>query len=948
MESLFVVIEAAGICVIFVALGLLLKGESSREQKLMGYFVCGSLVQNAGYLLELTAHTLEGAVIATKIEYLGSIFVPFFYCWFIFSYCYQKVPVWFLKILGAIDFFVLALIFTCDHHTFYYRKLDWLVTQDGHHYMSIVYGPGYLFFLSFGCIIPYILSVIALIRAIMAKSEHVAGRKYKMILALSVLPLLALLSYVLKLTFVYDITPVTLGLALSSVVILVWSRKIYDFRHLAAETVLYNMGDGVIVLNAHRKIVSYNQAAERVFAKLGSRVAGDSIEGILDVPEHADRWEFGLNNRSYESHVERILDKNGEKQGYVILVLDMTETKNYIEEIKHVREQAEKANLAKSEFLANMSHEIRTPMNAIMGLSDLIMEESRGRKVYTYACDIKSASGNLLTIINDILDLSKVEAGKMELVKSDYYIKTIVNEVVSMMDIAASQHGLVLKCTYDRTLPCQFYGDEGRIKQILINLLNNAVKFTKEGFVKVFVEGRPGETAEEELLVFRVEDTGCGIKQEDLDKIFEDFRQVDSKRNRSVEGTGLGLSITKHLVHLMNGTIEVESTYGKGSAFTVTIPQKIVDVRTLEELPEAPVREEEKIEPFVVEGYHVLVVDDNRINRKVAVGFLKPYGFLVEEASGGAEAVELVKHKKYDIIFMDHMMPGMDGIEAAGIIRRECGENGSTPVIIALTANAMEGVREKFLSSGFQDFLTKPVERKHLNETLAKWIPDSDRKPFVFSENAGQNGANGAFEDICIRGIDVEMVRQLHEGSMEDYLELLKLYCIDGGHKLTLLKELIEKGGHKAYQDYQIEVHGLKSASANIGAAGLSAQAKEHEMAAKRGDIEFIRQQFPGLYAAYEKQLADIREYLEARDGTLRSEEENAPGIDREALMGEIRDALDSLENFQSKECARKIGELLKCHLDSGVRAQLEAVQEQLKIYEDDKAEQLLNQILSE
>lgn len=946
MEIIFIIMEVLGICVIFFTLGLLLKGDGSSEQRLMGYFITGALIQNAGYLLELTSTTLEAALTATKMQYLGSIFVPLCYCWFIFLYCYEKPPLKLFVFLAVIDLCLLVLIFVAGSHSFYYRELGWLVTESGHHYLDITYGPGYPAFLIFGCAIPYILSVRALARASFTRREHGASRRYKTILALSLLPVFALISYTVKLTYVYDPTPVVMGVVLSMVVILIWGRKDYDFRRLAADTVLYNMSDGVLVLDEEKRIiVYYNPAVAEIFPGLKKHVAGDKIRDVKDFPANIlsinenTKMEFALADREYESHVKRITDKNGENQGYVILMLDMTETKRYIEEIKRVREQAEQANEAKSEFLANMSHEIRTPMNAIVGLSDIITEESRGRKVYGYACDIKSASQNLLAIINDILDLSKVEAGKMELVLMDYFVKGTVDEVMGMMDIAASQHGLLLKCEYDMTIPCRYYGDPGRIKQILINLLNNAIKFTKEGYVKISISGMPGDEPDIENLCFCVEDTGCGIKEEDLKHIFEDFKQVDARKNRSVEGTGLGLSITKHLVHLMGGTIHVESTYGAGSVFTVMIPQKIVDKRTLQEMPDIPVKEENQPEMFTAKDYKVLVVDDNLINRKVAVGFLKSYEFDLAVAASGSEAIEMVNEKQFDLIFMDHMMPEMDGIEATGIIRKNCGGNGDSPVIIALTANAMEGVREKFLENGFQDFIPKPLDKKQLNQILSKWVPNEYK---MMKQTNDADGGSDGFEDISIAGIDIKEARNHYSGDVDGYQELLQLYCMDSRHKLDLLKKLMSE---KDYKTYEIEVHGLKSASANLGAMALSAQAKEHEEAAKCGDEEFIVQDSAQFFANYEKQIRDIQEYLDNHREIVDFFEERQE-IDKTILVQMVKEALRNLKKFRSRECANKIKELLKYRVEADTEADLKEIQEQLKLYEDDVAEQLLRDLV--
>ena len=732
MQIVFVGLQIIAICTIFFALVLLLNGDGSREQKLMEYFLVGVLIQNFGYLFEVTAPTMEAALVAVKMQYLGSLVMPICYCYFVFMYCFEEAPIKLLKFLAVIDAGLLVMVLTCDHHNIFYRQVEWQTTPQGHSYLYLVYGPGYVVFMVCAILIPYVMSLYALIRASARKGEDMIDRKYSLILALSVLPVLALYAYVTKLTRAYDFTPMVTGVVLSCVVILVWSRKVYDFGSLASGTLLNSMSDGVIALDEKKRVVNYNPAAAAIFQELNSHAIGRSAADIANFPKIAEgeegQSEFSLGDRFYQSHVEHISDRFDVMKGYVVVVLDMTEMRNRIEEIKQVRIQAEQANQAKSEFLANMSHEIRTPMNAIVGLSDIIMEESKGRKVYSYACDIKSASQNLLALINDILDLSKVEAGKMELVNKEYHIKSVVDEVINMMEGAASKKGILLKCEYDMSVPCRYRGDDGRVRQILINLLNNGLKFTKEGYVKLSVSGVPGEKPGTERLHMEVKDTGCGIKEEDLEKIFENFSQVDARQNRTAEGTGLGLSISRRLVELMGGSIRVESVYGEGTTFILEIVQEIVDQRSLAEVPVEIVKKEEELKLFVADDYRVLVVDDNLVNRKVAKGFLRPYGFTIDEAGSGREAVDKVSQTRYDIIFMDHMMPEMDGIEAVQIIRRDCGENGRLPVIIALTANAMEGVREMFLKEGFQDFITKPLDKKTLNEALLRWIPKQRRK----------------------------------------------------------------------------------------------------------------------------------------------------------------------------------------------------------------------------
>ncbi|GFI24457.1 autoinducer 2 sensor kinase/phosphatase LuxQ [Lachnospiraceae bacterium] len=944
---IFVGIGLFGIGIIIFALMLLLRGDGSREQKLMQYFLLGALVQNVGYLLELTSPTLEAAIVSVKMQYLGSLTIPISYCHFIFSYCCEKAPKKILSALKIVDIVVIGLVFTCDLHNIYYRSIQWVETTKGYGFLSLEYGPGYWTFMVCGTAIPYVLSLYALIRFCIKRPEYAADRRCGLILVLSFLPVLSLYVYSTKIIQIYDFTPVVLGLVLSSVVILIWIRKVYDFSSLAFGILLNSMSDSVIALDEQRQITNYNPAATRIFKDLNSQMIGEPIELLKGFPKdmlgEKEKWEFCLNDRFYQGHVEPILDEFRKNKGYVVLLFDVTETRNYIEEIKRVREQAEQANIAKSAFLANMSHEIRTPMNAIVGLSDIIMEESRGRKVYEYACDIKSASRNLLALINDILDLSKVEAGKMELVPTEYHVISLADEVLSMMEVVASQRGLCLKKEYDMSIPCCYLGDEGRIKQILINILNNALKFTKKGYVAFSVTARQGDREDLEILSFRIEDTGCGIREENLKEIFDNFKQVDSRRNRAVEGTGLGLSITKRLIDLMQGTIQVESVYGKGTTFTIEIPQKIVDNRPLSEVPAVEKQKEEILNRFTVKDCRVLVVDDNRVNRKVAATFLKTYGLEIDEAESGVAAIALVHKTLYDIIFMDHMMPEMDGIETVQRIRSQCGDNGKKPIIIALTANAMEGVREIFLNNGFQDFITKPLDRQSLHTVLLKWISEEKRIKEETSIEADNTVENDTVESqVKIEGIEIEEILERYPDGLEDYFALLDLYCLDGKRKQIVLRELWEKHD---YKNYGIEVHGLKSASANVGAMAISRSAKEQEMAVDRGDIAYVDAHAEQLLMAYATQIDYISQFLNnVRQPAHLGEKVQA--IDYESFVAEINKALNSLENFRAKDCAHKIEEILQYQISSEVESRLIEVQEQLKLYEDEAAEQMLRELL--
>ena len=543
--------------------------------------------------------------------------------------------------------------------------------------------------------------------------------------------LLVLVLYVLKVfPEEYDPTAAALALLYAVLVVFVWNRKDFDLSRTAMDTVLNSLADCMIAMDEEYHVLFYNKAAEKLFPSIAVHQPIENLAGFpVQILTGNEQGSFIIDGRHYEGHLRSLTDYENVVRGYTVLFADVTSTYEYIEKLNEMKEQAEQANRAKSDFLANMSHEIRTPMNAIIGMSELMLEESEGRKAYGYAYDIKTAALNLLSIINDILDLSKVESGKMELVEDDYYIENLIQETINLVKNVAVKKGLQMKVTVEQDIPRRFYGDEGRIRQILINIINNAIKFTSKGYIELRVTGKYIDD-EYMNLRFEIEDTGIGIKEADLPYVFESFRQLDMNRNKKNEGTGLGLAITKQIVELMQGTIEVHSEYGKGTCFAVVIKQRVTDKCTLKEnASEFGEKGEKKIQLFKAEDYRVLVVDDNLLNRKVVLRMLAAYKFALDQAESGYEAIELVKENKYDLILMDHMMPEMDGVETMHIMRTQYAEQVAGTAIVALTANALVGAREEYLQNGFEDFLSKPFERWQLHNLMERWVPE-DKKTY--------------------------------------------------------------------------------------------------------------------------------------------------------------------------------------------------------------------------
>ena len=542
-------------------------------------------------------------------------------------------------------------------------------------------------------------------------------------------------------------------------------------------------------------------------------------------------------------------------------------------ELRREKMIADTANRAKSDFLANMSHEIRTPINAVIGMNEMILRECKEEEIREYAYNAQSAGQNLLSIINDILDMSKIEAGKMEIVNGRYRLNAVLNDVVNMIQMKAEKKNIAFYAEVDETIPDRLFGDEVRIRQIILNILNNAVKYTSSGSVWMKVEK---EVLSEEKIVLKVsvKDTGIGIKEEDIGKLFRNFERLDQRKNRNIEGTGLGLAITGKMVELMEGRIEVESTYGEGSTFTVYLPQVVrgpEQVGNFAEKHRAYVRSVKQYnESFTAPEASILVVDDVDMNIAVVKSLLKKTLLKVSSCTGGAECLRLVQKEKFDVILLDHMMPEMDGIETLRRMRQLEGNLCKDTPVIALTANAVVGAKEMYLAEGFHAYLSKPIAGERLEEVLRNHLPKEKiiTEATVTAETVKESESVPDYaEEIAVTEepvteqtlIDTEVGLRYSANSEEIYHDFIKMFVES---QIKRIPQLVGYYDREDWENYTILVHSIKSTSLNIGAVVLSEQAKALEMAGKENRIEYIREHHAGLISLSEATVKACEEMI--------------------------------------------------------------------------------------
>lgn len=722
-------------------------------------------------------------------------------------------------------------------------------------------------------------------------------------------------------------------------------------NHSLYKEIVTNLLEGVMVISMNGKITMLNPAAERMLG-LTQEDIGNSYINVFLVREGADAFNEAILDTIYEKEkvsnmpVDYVLEgetrnlslttsyihNDGEKS-VVVVMEDVTELNELRDaqtaldriqklnkEYEKAKDEAVRANEAKSLFLSNMSHEIRTPINAVLGMNEMILRECTDDQLLSYAANIQSSGKTLLFLINDILDMSKIESGKMEIVRVEYAPEDLLMDLWNIIFLRAQEKGLNIRFSLDETLPRKLFGDDVRIKQIVTNLLTNAVKYTPQGGIELtaaYERREEGQIA----LVISVKDTGMGIRKEDMGKLFESFQRLDEEKNRNIEGTGLGMNITMSLLKLMDGDMKVESEYGKGSVFTVTIPQGIVCDEPAGDFESIRRRRDQsrskKQQTFEAPEARVLVVDDNSMNLTVFQSLLKRTRMGITTADSGKRCLELVKKEHYHVIFMDHMMPEMDGIETLHEIQKLSDfPNKDTPVI-ALTANALSGAREGYLKEGFADFLTKPIDGDLLEQTVERYLPQAlVRRTQPAGEEPESIKLRADYKDYLQYGISIENGLAHAKDDMDMYLELVRMFIWERGKQDSMRQFLQEQN----MKDYAIWVHGLKGNARTLGAERLADLAYEHEKQSKAGNAEYVNACWEELVGVWENTLEGFQMFYDAYCGEDKYEAADREDKEVLQLSGEdLEKAAALLEDFETEKAIA----LLKTWINSSLAPQM-------------------------
>ncbi len=873
------------------------------------FFSCvAALAANIGYLLEIMSTIQDSFITALQFAYVGRVWYAYALFMFIAELCKVRVPGWIKVVLMTVHSGIYVVILFIRKNVLYYNHTKFIVYGM---FPKLYHGNGPVHDIFVGLQVVYIVVglswlVRAYVRAYVYEKEGIYRRRLMAVFLGVVIQSFFFAAQMMGrnlITFSFDATTFGYFFGMIFMMIAVFSYDLLGTREIAKDFVIDRLSEGIIAVDNSGTIKYINEPAKALYPKLSGN-GGSIPKEIIRAIEAKESINIG--DRIY-SPEENELVNDGKTVGKIYAIVDDTDHFRYMEELEKQKEIADNANEAKSRFLAQMSHEIRTPINAVLGMDEMILRESTESPIRKYAADIMSAGRTLLSLINDILDLSKVEEGRMEIIPAQYEMAALIGDLSNMIRGRAESKGLSYIVDVDSRIPRLLFGDEIRIRQCVLNLLTNAVKYTESGSVTLKVRFEKKDDSHV-ILKCSVTDTGIGLKPDDMKRLMEPYQRFEERRNRSIEGTGLGMSIVSGLLELMGSELKVKSEYGHGTEVSFDLEQKVLSWEDTGDIIDIKSEGEDYVyqELFIAPDARILVVDDTEMNITVMQSLLKRTCVQIDCALSGKEGLELTKDKPYDVVFIDHMMPEMDGIETLERMRAD-GVNRDTPAV-ALTANAVAGARKLYLDAGFSDYLSKPVDGERLERMLIDLLPDEKILP------PGEVNCDGSQQ------IDEKLPSWVYElpevdesegvkncGSAEGYLSVLTVFCQTIPNKAEEILRLYEK---KDIENYTIKVHALKSSARIIGATKLSKLAESLEDAGKKNDIAYIDEKTPVLLEMYHGLEVTFEEPDEGlprmEPASLKEAYQTISEIAQAMEYGLLEELLKELRSYSLEPCDRE------------------------------------------
>lgn len=831
MADFFIHIQYFGIVLLFTESAYLLSHWQSKPHSCLFFNCVATLINSVGYLLEMKAATSGEYYIGSLFTDLGKIFIPLSFMFFLFALCDIAVP---LILKAAMYIFHIAtylIILSTSQTGLFYSEVTY--STDGPFGHNIYeHGPWYyLYMVVLAAYIGY--GIVKLLNFTLHEKNTSAQKR---MITISIAIGIECIFFFFSLSGVSEVYDVNnFGNVLGTLVMCfaLFRYDLVDPVQIASSYITDELTEPIIITDSEGHVRYANRPARTLFP------------GIIDNPRDylktidqaiTEKTNLEVNERIYTPKSKPLSIVKEKNSGTVYSMIDDTDDIRNAAELIEAKEIAEQerqnaieASKAKSIFLSSMSHEIRTPMNTIVGMTEILLRDATSESEKRYLGNIQRSGESLLSIINDILDFSKIESGQFTIVNDPYSPHQLLEDLRMIFLTRIGEKSIILDYDIDPKLPKMLMGDGLRLRQIIINLVNNAIKFTEEGMIRIKVRVKFPDP-DHVRFYCSVKDTGQGIREEDLDKLFKSFSQVDSIRNHRQEGSGLGLSICKQLVTLMNGDIHASSVYGEGSEFSFNILQEAV----LSNVADVLMTDQKKESAFTAPDAHILIVDDNEMNRTVALGLLAPLRMTVDTAKNGLEAVEMVQTGNYDIVFMDHMMPVMDGIEATKAIRALEDERFRELPIIALSANVLKESQVEFRNAGMNGFVPKPIRMNEICKALREYLP-ADK---VIEGAAVQAESTESFISVNLPAPLNRDEALANCGTAELLLKLLGDFYLNADYEITKLNNFLATDN---LADYTIEVHALKNNARMIGAMELSRRFYDLEKLGKAANAEAIR-----------------------------------------------------------------------------------------------------------